>query len=271
VGPAAHLTPEAAVTYVDVNGLRTWHEVRGEGEPVVLLHGAFAGASSWVAQAPALARSGYRVHLPERRGHAHTPDVEGPLTYDVMADDTVAYLETVVGGPARLVGWSDGAVVALLVAQRRPDLVDRLVLIGQHYNSSGRVSGGLTDQLTGGGDQVMGFLRGEYDRVSPDGPEHFPVVYAKTLRMLQTEPEIKLASLTTVEAPTLVLQGDRDEVTLEHGAAVAAALAHGRLAVLPGTHLLPMENPEVVNALLLWFLGAHRRRARAASSSGQWA
>ena len=117
----------------------------------------------------------------------------------------------------------------------------------------------------------MGLLRAEYDRVSPVGPEHFPVVYAKTLRMLQTEPEIKLASLTTVEAPTLVLQGDRDEVTLEHGAAVAAALAHGRLAVLPGTHLLPMENPEVVNALLLWFLGAHRRRARAASSSGQWA
>jgi pimeloyl-ACP methyl ester carboxylesterase len=51
-----------------------------------------------------------------------------------------------------------------------------------------------------------------------------------------------------------VLQGDRDEVTLEHGAAVAAALASGRLAVLPGTHALPVENPDVVNALLLWFL-----------------
>jgi pimeloyl-ACP methyl ester carboxylesterase len=155
------------VTYVDVNGLRTWHEVRGDGEPVVLLHGAFA--------------------------------------------------------------------------------------------SSGKPTGGLTGQLTAGGDQVMGFLRGEYDRVSPDGPAHFPVVYAKTLRMIETEPEIELGSLTTVEAPTLVLQGDRDEVTLEHGAAVATALRHGRLAVLPGTHLLPMESPEVVNALLLWFLGAHRR------------
>jgi pimeloyl-ACP methyl ester carboxylesterase len=57
-----------------------------------------------------------------------------------------------------------------------------------------------------------------------------------------------------VGAPTLVLQGDRDEVTLEHGAAVAAALPHGRLAVLPGTHALPIENPGVVNALLVWFL-----------------
>jgi pimeloyl-ACP methyl ester carboxylesterase len=245
---------EVEVTYVDVNGLRTWHEVRGAGQPVVLLHGAFAGASSWSGQTPVLARAGYKVHVPERRGHAHTPDVPGPLTYDAMADDTVAYLEGVVGGRAHLVGWSDGAVVALLVARRRPDLVDRLVLIGQYYNSSGKVTGGLIDQLTAGGDEVMGFLRAEYDRVSPDGPEHFPVVYAKTLRMVATEPELELASLTTVGAPTLVLQGDRDEVTLEHGAAVAAALPQGRLAVLPGTHLLPVENPEVVNTLLLWFL-----------------
>jgi pimeloyl-ACP methyl ester carboxylesterase len=114
------------MTYVDVNGLRTWHEMRGDGRPVALLHGAFAGAASWSAQAPALADAGYRVHLPERRGHAHTPDVPGPLTYLVMADDTVAYLEAVVGGPAHLVGWSDGAVVALLNASWEFMLHDRV-------------------------------------------------------------------------------------------------------------------------------------------------
>jgi len=124
--------------YVDVDGLATWHEVRGDGPPVVLLHGAFAGASSWAAQAPALAEAGYRVHVPERRGHAHTGDVDGPLSYGVMADDTAAYLDEVVGGPAHLVGWSDGAVVGLLVARRRPDLVDRLVLIGQIGRASCR-------------------------------------------------------------------------------------------------------------------------------------
>jgi pimeloyl-ACP methyl ester carboxylesterase len=239
---------------VEVNGRPTWHEVSGAGRPVVLLHGAFAGAASWSGQAPVLAEAGYEVHVPERRGHADTPDVPGPLTYEVMADDTVAYLEEVVGGPAHLVGWSDGAVVALLVARRRPDLVERLVLIGQYYNSSGKVTGGLVDQLSVGGDQAMGFLRAGYDPISPDGPEHFPEVYAKTLAMLATEPELDLASLAAVAAPTLVLQGDQDEVTLEHGAAVAAVLPQGRLAVLPGTHALPLENPEVVNALLLWFL-----------------
>jgi pimeloyl-ACP methyl ester carboxylesterase len=244
--------------------LRTWHEITGDGPAVVLLHGAFGGAMSWYFQTPALAKAGYRVHAPERRGHAHTPDVAGPLTYSVMADDTIAYLEAQVECPANLIGWSDGAVVGLLVAMRRPELVDRLVLIGQYFNSTGKVHGGLLDQLLGPtgegpGADIMDYLRTEYDEVSPDGAGHFPVIYAKTLQMIRTEPEIDLATLAVVRAPTLVLQGDRDEVTVKHSADVVAVLPDARLAVLPGSHTLPVENPDPVNALLISFLqGAPR-------------
>ncbi|HEY6742291.1 MAG TPA: alpha/beta hydrolase [Lapillicoccus sp.] len=246
--------------YVDVAGLRTWHEISGAGEPVVLLHGAFGGASSFFAQTPALVDAGYRVHVPERRGHMHTPDVDGPLTYAVMADDTIAYLDQEVDGPAHVVGWSDGAVVALLVAQQRPDLVRRMVLIGQYYNSSGKVPGStLEEELSS--PEALGFLRDEYARVSPDGPDHFPVVHAKTLHMILTEPEIDLATLAGVAVPALVLQGDRDEVTLEHSRAVVATLPDARLAVLPGTHGLPLESPEVVNPLLVQFLRGGPRPA----------
>ncbi len=250
------------MTYVEVAGRQVWHEVSGEGDPVVLLHGGFAGASSWFAQQPALVASGFRVYLPERRGHVHTPDVPGPLTYSVMADDTIDYLETVLapgregepGTPVHLVGWSDGAVVGLLVALRRPDLVARLVLIGQYYNSSGKVSGGLTEQGLEIDSEAIQFLRTEYDQVSPDGPEHFPIVYAKTVQMFLTEPELDLSTFAGVAAQTLVLQGDRDEVTVEHSLAVTHALPDARLAVLPGSHGLPIESPEVVNPLIAGFL-----------------
>lgn len=242
------------MSYVGVDGLRTWHEVTGDGQPVVLLHGAFGGADSWTLQNPALVAAGYRVHAPERRAHAHTPDVEGPITYQLMADDTIAYLDQEVGGPAHLVGWSDGAVVALLVAMARPDLVDRMVLIGQYYNSSGKVSGGIDRYVADHPDQAVEFLRQGYDPVSPDGPEHFPVVFEKMLRLISTEPELDLGSLGSVAAPTLVLQGDRDEVTVEHSTAVVRSLPAGRLAILPGTHALPIESPVVVNALLISFL-----------------
>ena len=189
----------------------------------------------------------------------HTPDVDGPLTYSVMADDTVAYLDQEVDGPAHLVGWSDGAVVALLVALRRPDLVRRTVLIGQYYNSSGKTPGSTIEADLASPD-ALGFLRDEYARVSPDGGDHFPVVHAKTMQMIRTEPEIDLGSLGGVAAPTLVLQGDRDEVTVAHSQAVVAALPDARLAVLPGTHGLPLESPDVVNPLWSSSYAAVRRR-----------
>jgi pimeloyl-ACP methyl ester carboxylesterase len=239
--------------YVEVAGWPTWHEVRGEGPPVVLLHGGFSGAAAWSAQAPALAEAGFRVYVPERRGHAHTPDQDGPLSYGVMAEDTIGYLDLVAGGPAHLVGWSDGAVVALLVAQQRPDLVRRLVLIGQYYNSSGRLPDPALENWLRS-EEAVDLLRQGYDPVSPDGPEHFPVVYAKSIAMVDAEPELDLATFGAVTASTLVLQGDRDAVTVEHSAAVAAALPAGRLAVLPGTHALPLELPGVVNPLLISFL-----------------
>lgn len=242
-----------SVGYIEVAGRRTWHEVAGDGAAVVLLHGAFGGALSFAAQTPALVAAGFRVYVPERRGHAHTPDVPGPLTYSVMADDTIEYLTTVLTGPAHLVGWSDGAVVGLLVAQRRPDLVHRIVLIGQYYNSAGKVPDSPPEALMSS-PEAKNFLRAAYDPFTPDGPEHFDVVYDKTMHMIATEPEIDLADLAGVRAPTLVLQGDRDEVTVAHSVDVVRALPDARLAVLPGTHGLPIESPDVVNALLVAFL-----------------
>jgi pimeloyl-ACP methyl ester carboxylesterase len=170
-----------------------------------------------------------------------------------MADDTIAYLEAVLPDGAHLVGWSDGAVVALLVALRRPALVRRMVLIGQYYNFAGRVPDSPIDAWLHSPD-VIEFLRQEYDATSPDGPDHFSVVFEKTMHMLDTEPQLDLATLSAVTAPTLVLQGDRDEVTVEHSLAVVAALGDARLGVLPGTHLLPVESPDVVNPLLIAFL-----------------
>jgi pimeloyl-ACP methyl ester carboxylesterase len=246
--------------YVEVTGSgpsEVWHEVSGEpGDtvPVVLLHGAFAGASSWGAQTPALVEAGFQVYAPERRGHVHTADVPGPLTYSVMADDTIAYLDTVVRRRAHLVGWSDGAVVGALVALRRPELVDRLVLIGQYYNSSGKPGNSMVDELLEAGSEAITFLRAEYDEASPDGRDHFPEVYAKTMQMISTEPEIDVATFAGIQAPTLVLQGDRDEVTVAHSQEVVAAIPDARLTVLPGSHALPIESAETMNPVLLQWL-----------------
>src|SRR5438552_6372638 len=121
--------------YADLNGIRTYYEVHGASndEPLVLLHGGISPAETWSGQVGALSEW-YRVYVPERRGHGRTHDVEGPYTYELMADETVAFLKEVVGGPAHLVGWSDGGNVGLLVALGNPDLVGKLVVIGSNFH-----------------------------------------------------------------------------------------------------------------------------------------
>ena len=101
--------------YVDIGGVSTYYDEEGSGEPLVLLHGGLCTNETWAAQMPVFAER-FRVVAPERRAHGHTADVEGPLTYDAMATDTIGFLDKLIGGPAHLVGWSDGGIVGLLVA-----------------------------------------------------------------------------------------------------------------------------------------------------------
>ena len=105
-------------SYVELNGVRTWYHEHGDGDPVVLLHGGLTDSRDFDGNLSALS-SRFRVYAPERRGHGHTPDVEGPLSIEAMAGDTIAFLERVVGCPARLVGYSAGAIVALQVVADR--------------------------------------------------------------------------------------------------------------------------------------------------------
>ncbi|WP_411074709.1 alpha/beta fold hydrolase [Streptomyces sp. cmx-4-7] len=238
--------------YADLPGVRTWYETEGEGDPLVLLHGGFCTNGTWGAQRPDLAGE-YRLFLPERRAHGHTPDVPGPLSYQDMADDTVAFLERVVGGPAHLVGWSDGGVVALLVAAARPDLVRGVVAIGANFRPGPEcfVDPSMLDAMTPDSPD-MEFFREMYAAVTPDGADHWPVVAAKVIDMWRTQPVLTPEDLGRVRAPTLVVVGDDDMMTLEHTAALYRAIPGALLAVVPGaSHLVPLEQPARVNRMIL--------------------
>ena len=143
--------------YVEIGALKTWYEEQGGGEPLVLFHGGMCTNATWAAQMPEFGAH-FRVIAPERRGHGHTPDLEGSLSYDVMSSDMIGFLDAVVGGPAHLVGWSDGGVVGLLVAMARPDLVRKLVVIGANFDTSG-----LTPEAMEGFSDTVGGQRRSSD------------------------------------------------------------------------------------------------------------
>src|ERR1700760_1012365 len=87
--------------YVDAGGLRTYYEAEGTGDPLVMLHGGFASVNTFAGFTP-LFTDHHRVYSPERRGHGRMPDLDGPITYEIMADDTVAFLDALGIGPAHL-------------------------------------------------------------------------------------------------------------------------------------------------------------------------
>jgi pimeloyl-ACP methyl ester carboxylesterase len=234
--------------YIDLDDVRTWYEERGDGDPVVLLHGGLTDSRDFTGNLTALAAR-FRVYLPERRAHGHTPDVEGSLSVEAMAGDTVAFLERVVSGPARLVGYSAGAFVALHVAADRPELVHRLVLISGAFSPDGML-------LKPGADgNIPEPLLAAYAEVSPDGAEHFPVVVAKVARAAEEWAGLDPQVLTAVSCPCLVIAADDDIVAIEHTVELYQALPDAALAIVPNaSHLLLHEHADELSALVGDFL-----------------
>lgn len=237
--------------YVLLDGVRTWYERHGDGDPLVLLHPGGAGVDAR-AFGPNLAplAAQFAVYTPERRAHGRTPDVAGPITFDAMVQDMIAFIETVIGRRAHVLGCSDGAIVALLVALRRPELVDRLVLATGVFHFDGWLP-----QVIDPNNEPPEFLARLYAEVSPDGADHYQVVVDKLARMHSEEPTLEADDLRGVRSRTLVMVGDDDEVRLEHALAMYRGIPDAELMIVPGTsHGLLVEKPDLCNNVILEFL-----------------
>jgi pimeloyl-ACP methyl ester carboxylesterase len=149
-----------------------------------------------------------------------------------------------------MVGWSDGGIIGLLVALRRPDLLDRLVTIGANYHFSGvRPMGDDNPD-----DPFFAMIAGQYAERSPDGADHFMDVAAKTFHMFATEPTLTLADLAGIAVPVLVMAGDDDLIELSHTCDLYEAIPGAQLAIVPAaSHALPMEHPDTTAHLILDF------------------
>ncbi|MDQ1422716.1 MAG: hypothetical protein QOD72_214, partial [Acidimicrobiaceae bacterium] len=198
--------------YVQLGDAKTWYEVSGDGDPVVLLHGGLSDGTAWGLQIPAMAAR-YRVFVPDRRGHGKSPDMDAPFHYDAMAAETVAFLEQVVGEPAHLVGWSDGGIVALLVSLARPELVHRQVLIGANFHYEGLLPDFDTGEDPDG--EPVAMIKAIYEGVAIE-PSHWPDFYAKSMHLFRSEPTLTVSDVKRSATPTLVLAGDDDCIYHEH-------------------------------------------------------
>jgi pimeloyl-ACP methyl ester carboxylesterase len=239
--------------YADINGLRMYYELHGAGPPLLLLHGAYMTVEMMGPLLTGLATS-REVIAPELRGHGHTGDAEGPITYEQMADDCAALLRHLERTPAEVVGYSMGGATALQLAIRHPDLVRKLVVASASFTSDGMPESAramfpsITPEMFAGTP-----MEEAYQRTSPH-PDAFPT-FVEKLKTLDTTdfswPEDDIRGIT---APTMIVLGDSDGVTLEHAVRFFRLLGGGvmgdlegmprsQLAVLPATsHFFPPGN-----------------------------
>ncbi len=261
-------TGGGAGRYADVNGLGMYYECHGDGSPLVLLHGALSGIdSSFGRLLPSLART-RRVVAVEQQGHGHTPDLDRPLSYGQMADDTIALLERLGVGNADVLGFSMGAGVALEIAIRRPALVRRLVLISLARSSDGLYPEVLAGEKTIAPDALDGTpWQAEYTRIAPN-PADWPALVEKAVRLDLEFEGWPADAVRSISAPTLIVVGDADIVRPEHAVEMLRLLGGGvpgdlvglprsRLAVLPGTtHVTMMERADWIASMVAEFLDA---------------
>jgi pimeloyl-ACP methyl ester carboxylesterase len=240
--------------YIDIGGHPTWVETAGQqgngSETVLLLHGGLSNSDELLNTIGAALAETYRVVAFDRRGHGRTGDTAGPFHYDDMAAETVCVLEQVVGGSAHLIGWSDGGIVAMLVALSRPDLARRLVLIGSNFHFDGVRPMELEPDSP-----IIGMMQSAYAERSPDGADHFGEVAQKSFAMFASEPTMTTDDVARITSPALVLVGDDDMIELSHTCALYESLPAGQLAVIPAaSHAVPMEKPAEISRIIGDFL-----------------
>jgi pimeloyl-ACP methyl ester carboxylesterase len=260
--------------YARVNGLDMYYEVHGDGQPLVLLHGALSAiGTSFGHLLPGLARQ-RRVIAVEMQGHGRTADIDRPLRYELLAGDIAALLAQIGIEQADLFGWSLGAGVALQTAIRHPERVRKLVLASVTYNSAGLYPELLAGIAQANPEDPAGTpFYEEYTRIAPR-PQDLPRLFA---RQQQLDAEIQdwpVEAIRAIKAPTLLVIGDSDIVRPEHavelfrllGGGVAGdltGLPRSQLAVLPGTtHMTLMERASWLVSMVTLFLDTPAPDAR---------
>jgi pimeloyl-ACP methyl ester carboxylesterase len=222
--------------YLPVNGIQMYYEVHGDGgTPLVLLHGGGSTIDVTYGRVlPVLARHRAVIAV-EEQGHGRTTDRDAPVRFDTSADDVAALLQQLDVRTADVMGFSNGASVAIQVAIRHPALVRKLIFASSMTKKSGaqpQFWGFIANATFADMPQP---LKDAFLKVNSD-PGKLHAMHDKDLARMRNFPDISDDDVRAVRVPTLVLLGDRDVPTLEHAAELVRMLPDGHLIVLPGGH-----------------------------------
>jgi pimeloyl-ACP methyl ester carboxylesterase len=250
---AAPLPVEHEQGHIECDGAQIWYATYGSGPAVILLHGGLGHSGNWGYQVPALLERGYRAVVIDSRGHGRSTRDARPFTYELMAADVSAVMDRLQLEKAGLVGWSDGACIALILASKAPERVAGVFFFACNMDPSG------TKEIT----EFPSTLRRCFDRHVRDyqqlsaTPGQFDEFSEAVGLMQRTQPNYSAGDLTTISVPVAIVQSEHDEfIKHEHAGYLARSIPGAEFVELPGvSHFAPLQRPEQFNAAVLAFLG----------------
>jgi pimeloyl-ACP methyl ester carboxylesterase len=226
--------------YAPVNGLKMYYEMHGsangERPPLLLLHGGGSTIETTFGRIlPALAKSRQVIAF-EQQGHGRTADIADRLfTFEQSADDAAELLKYLKVPQADLFGFSNGGHIALQVGIRHPQFVRKLIVASAGFKRDGHPQEFWEFMKHAKLETMPKELRDEYVKLSPH-PEQLSTFFDKSVRRMREFKDFPSEDIRSIQAPTLVMVGDADNVRPEHAVEMFRLLRQARLAVLPGGH-----------------------------------
>lgn len=209
------------------------YEEAGSGIPLILLHGNGEDRSYFRYQIKDL-KTLRHVYALDTRGHGQSPRGTAPFTLNRFVRDLEEFMDKNGIKQAELLGFSDGANIALLFALKHPDRVTKLILAGGNLDPEGMNPKDLQE------------IQEEYKTATGFQKE--------LLSLMVNEPHIRPEELKKLTMPVLVTAGSEDVVLAEHTRLMAKSIPDSRLVILPGSHWNAAESPEAFNRMVRVFL-----------------
>ncbi|EOS34397.1 alpha/beta hydrolase [Lachnospiraceae bacterium] len=215
---------------------------KGQGDPIILLHGNGEDCSYFQGQIGELSRH-YHVYAIDTRGHGKTPRGSRPFTIRQFSEDLLYFMDEHGIHKAHLLGFSDGGNIAMVFAIQHPDRVNRLILNGANLNAAGVKR---TIQIP----IEIGYrIAVRFSKKSDSARAH-----AEMLGLMVNDPNVKPEELSRVQAKTLVIAGTRDMIKDGHTRMIAANIPGSKLIFIQGDHFIANKNPEEFNRAVMDFL-----------------
>jgi pimeloyl-ACP methyl ester carboxylesterase len=205
----------------------------------------------WAFQIPALAAERTVIAV-DSRGHGRSTGADHPITYGSMTSDVVRVMDALATDTASIIGWSDGAIIGLLMAIHYPNRVGKLFAFGANYNTDGLKPSLAEDPTLIEATEIQ---RQFYEQVSPL-PDGFDTLMQRVHAMWATEPDIEADALQSIRTPTVIADGDCNEaIRPEHTKELARLIPGARhLVFRDAGDLAPWEDPAAFNRAIADFL-----------------